>query len=74
MFFLGWWDIGYSFLVGEDGRVYVGRGWDREGAHTKGYNKYSIGFSIMGNFMERLPNDKALNAVKNAIKCGIEKV
>ena len=41
----------YSFLVGEDGSVYEGRGWDRVGAHTLNYNSRSIGISILGNFM-----------------------
>lgn len=27
----GWADIGYNFLVGEDGLAYEGRGWDRLG-------------------------------------------
>jgi N-acetylmuramoyl-L-alanine amidase len=31
-----WSDIGYNFLLGGDGNVYDGRGWDQEGAHTKG--------------------------------------
>jgi hypothetical protein len=31
-------DIGYSFLIGGDGNVYEGRGWDRLGAHTEGFN------------------------------------
>jgi hypothetical protein len=34
----GWCDIGYSFLVGGDGNVYEGRGWDEIGAHTGGFN------------------------------------
>ncbi|KAJ6642557.1 Peptidoglycan-recognition protein LF, partial [Pseudolycoriella hygida] len=38
----GWDDIGYNFLVGGDGSVYEGRGWNKEGAHTKGFNKRSI--------------------------------
>lgn len=35
--FRGWDDIGYSFLVGQDGNVYEGRGWHHVGAHTQGY-------------------------------------
>lgn len=31
-----WDDIGYNFLVGGDGAVYEGRGWDKVGAHTLG--------------------------------------
>ncbi|WAR01603.1 PGSC2-like protein, partial [Mya arenaria] len=33
-----WDDIGYSFLIGGDGNVYEGRGWNFVGAHTKGLN------------------------------------
>jgi len=29
-----WMDLGYSFLVGGDGKVYEGRGWNHQGAHT----------------------------------------
>ncbi|CAF1567969.1 unnamed protein product, partial [Didymodactylos carnosus] len=34
----GWDDIGYHFLVGENGKVYEGRGWSRQGAHSPGWN------------------------------------
>lgn len=29
-------DIAYNFLIGGDGNAYVGRDWDKQGAHTKG--------------------------------------
>ncbi|CAF1501309.1 unnamed protein product, partial [Rotaria sordida] len=32
----GWVDIGYHFLVGENGKVYEGRGWNRQAAHSPG--------------------------------------
>lgn len=68
-----WSDIGYNFLVGEDGRVYEARGWNRTGAHTKYYNQVAVAVSVMGNFMERIPNQDALDAVHNIINCGVEK-
>ncbi|XP_013382873.1 peptidoglycan recognition protein 1 [Lingula anatina] len=68
-----WSDIGYSFLVGEDGNVYEGRGWNKVGAHTYGYNSVGLAISFMGNFMDRLPNDKALNAAKQLISCSVAK-
>ena len=68
----GWDDIGYNFLIGQDGRVYEARGWNREGAHTKHWNKVAIAFSIMGNFMTSLPNQAALDAVNNMIKCAVK--
>ena len=43
LFITGWDDIGYSFMIGGDGSVFEGRGWDRVGAHTYGFNKRSLG-------------------------------
>jgi N-acetylmuramoyl-L-alanine amidase len=65
-----WSDIGYNFLVGEDGNVYEGRGWNTIGAHALGWNPKSYGISIIGNFMNAVPNRKALDAVKKLIACG----
>lgn len=46
-----WGDIGYQFLVGEDGNIYEGRGWDKHGAHSTPYNSKSIGICMIGNFV-----------------------
>ena len=45
-----WIDIGYNFVVGEDGNVYEGRGWERWGDHAPAYNARSIGICIIGDF------------------------
>ena len=68
----GWDDIGYSFLVGEDGRVYEGRGWEHRPAQAREHNDYSYGISIMGDFMESLPLVQALNGVNDIIACGVQ--
>lgn len=39
-----------SFLVGQDGGVYEGVGWNIEGSHTYGYNDIALGIAFMGNF------------------------
>ncbi|CAH4038513.1 unnamed protein product [Pieris brassicae] len=44
------YDIPYNFLIGNDGRVYEGRGWNIEGAHTFGYNRCSIGIGFIGDY------------------------
>ncbi|CAG0896719.1 unnamed protein product, partial [Darwinula stevensoni] len=70
----GWNDIGFfyaSFLVGEDGNGYEGRGWDKVGAHTPGFNDRGIAISVIGSFMSSLPNNAALNTVQGIIDCGI---
>lgn len=38
-----WADIGYHFLIGENGKVYEGRGWDRQAAHSPGWNSDAYG-------------------------------
>ena len=49
----GWIDIGYNFLVGEDGNVYEGRGWTRVDAHAAGCNTRSIGICFIGDFTSK---------------------
>lgn len=67
---LGWHDIGYSFIVGGDGNVYEGAGWNREGAHTYGYNKKSIGIAFIGNFENKKASQLMLNTAHQLIQCG----
>ncbi|KAL8581145.1 hypothetical protein ACOMHN_033593 [Nucella lapillus] len=66
-----WDDIGYSFVVGEDGNAYEGRGWNRVGAHTTGYNAVGIGICVIGNYNIREPNAAALGAVRQLIDYGV---
>ncbi len=48
----GWCDIGYHFLVTEDGRVWEGRPVDTMGAHVSGNNTGNIGISWVGCFQK----------------------
>ena len=41
-----WPDIGYSFIIGEDGNIYEGRGWNTIGAHTYNHNYDGLGMSV----------------------------
>uniref|UniRef100_A0A8D0L284 Peptidoglycan-recognition protein n=1 Tax=Sphenodon punctatus TaxID=8508 RepID=A0A8D0L284_SPHPU len=66
---LGWCDIGYNFLIGEDGRVYEGRGWSKMGAHAKNWNSLSLGIS----FMDKAPRAAALSAARSLIQCAVKR-
>lgn len=68
-----WSDISYNFLIGSDGRIYEGRGWNVVGAHTKNHNKHSIAIAFIGCFLSHLPPTIALNRAKDLIKYGFEK-
>lgn len=39
-----------SFLVGQDGVLYEGVGWNVQGSHTAGYNDIALGIAFMGTF------------------------
>lgn len=54
----GWSDIGYHFVIHLDGSVDVGRPLDRSGAHTKGYNRTSIGICYIGGVEATRTNGK----------------
>ena len=69
---LGWGDIGYSWCVDYSGNVYEGRGWNRTGAHTYGYN--SKGYGICGLFDSTVfpPSDEMIAGVAGIIRQGVE--
>ncbi|XP_028711999.1 peptidoglycan recognition protein 1 [Peromyscus leucopus] len=69
---LGWCDVAYNFLIGEDGHVYEGRGWNIKGDHTgPTWNPISIGITFMGNYMDRVPPKRAIRAALNLLDCGV---
>ena len=44
----GWSDIGYHFVILQDGTVELGRPLEKQGAHCKGQNAESIGTCLIG--------------------------
>ncbi|GIY99303.1 peptidoglycan-recognition protein SC2 [Caerostris extrusa] len=70
----GWWDIAYNFLVGGDGQIYEGRGWQHTASFAINYNTIAYGVAFIGNFNRDTPSELMLNATQNFIRCGIRKV
>ncbi|XP_055375107.1 peptidoglycan-recognition protein LB-like [Condylostylus longicornis] len=68
-----WDDIGYSFAIGGDGKIYEGRGFNVVGAHAPGYNDKSIGIVFIGDYRTILPSPKMLEAAHKLIQYGIFK-
>ncbi|XP_034477255.1 peptidoglycan-recognition protein SA [Drosophila innubila] len=64
-------DIGYNFLIGNDGVVYEGTGWGVRGAHTYGYNANGTGIAFIGTYTDHLPSNAALSACKKLLACGV---
>lgn len=68
----GWDDIGYNFLIGGDGSVYVGRGWDYKGAHSRIFNQRSICIAFIGSYFKHSPPQRSLNAAQQLMQEGVE--
>ena len=70
---LGWDDIGYNFLIGGDGNIYEGRGWNIMGAHAFNWNSKSIGISLTGNYNNDRPSAVQIKAAKKLLQAAIRR-
>ncbi|XP_023296046.2 peptidoglycan-recognition protein SC2-like [Lucilia cuprina] len=70
---LGWADIGYNFLIGGDGNIYEGRGWNVLGAHASNWNSKSIGISFMGNYHKDKPTAAQIAAAKSLLAAAVSR-
>lgn len=69
---LGWGDIGYNVLVDNFGRAWQGRAGDlwsynTVAGHVAGFNAYTFGISVLGDYREFRPSDAAIDTVARVI-------
>ena len=50
-----------SFLIGGDGNLYEGRGWNVLGAHTQGYNSRGYGVCFLGSYTFVIPGQDMID-------------
>ncbi|XP_018575561.1 peptidoglycan-recognition protein SA-like isoform X2 [Anoplophora glabripennis] len=62
-------DIRYSFLIGGDGNIYVGRGWNVQPAQIPD----TIDIAFMGSFSFDLLSDTMIEAAQLLLKDGVER-
>lgn len=55
-----WADIGYHFVLDQQGRIYAANPVDRVGAHVGGGNTNNIGIAFMGNYNSAQPSEVQL--------------
>jgi hypothetical protein len=58
----GWCDIGYQYLVSQDGRLWEGRGAARLGSHVGGGNTNNVGISFIGDYTNVRPTATQISA------------
>jgi hypothetical protein len=69
-----WGDIGYHFLIDPNGVIYEGRyqglradGTVIDGAHSKGFNRGTIGIAMLGTFESVAPTEQSQAALDNLV-------
>ena len=67
-------DIRYNFLIGSNGAIFEGRGWERMGEHNPGYNEESFGICMIGYFHKSVVKPAATSALNILIECAKERV
>ncbi len=64
----GWSDIGYNYLIAQDGTIFQGRSFSNDqldndevqGAHFCGKNSETMGICILGNYNTAVPTDTSV--------------
>jgi len=66
--------IAYSWMVGDSGTVYEGRGWGQNGAHTQnGGNTQGYAISFIGDGTKASPSSAAIQAARELIAVGLDR-
>lgn len=77
----GWSDIGYNFLIGQDGSIFQGRSFgdssletgDIRGAHFCGQNSGTMGICLLGNFNTAVPSDTSIASLRQLMSWKLQK-
>lgn len=71
-FHAGYNDISYNFLIGSNGFVYEGRGWQIESESAPGVTNRALTIAFFGVFETFLPDERAMNSLLALLKCGVK--
>ena len=76
----GWNDVGYNFLISQDGTIYEGRdgqnimdGDNVLGAHFCSQNTGTMGICLLGDYMTAQPTDKSLESLSRLMAWKMKK-
>ncbi|XP_070499666.1 peptidoglycan recognition protein 3-like [Chironomus tepperi] len=66
-------DIAYNFLIGGDGKIYEGRGFNYQGQHTKNldateFNSIGICIAFIGNYARTVPSFEQYDLLRDFIE------
>ncbi|KAK2140412.1 hypothetical protein LSH36_1366g00051 [Paralvinella palmiformis] len=61
----------YNFLIGQDGMIYEGRGWNVGKEQADREDETSIDVAMIGDFNSRMPNQASQTALNKLMMCSI---
>lgn len=75
----GWSDIGYNYLIAQNGDIYTGRDPDEGaqddvlGAHFCGSNSYTMGICLLGNYETAEPDSELWQSLQTLVAFKLKK-
>lgn len=63
----GWSGIGYHYVIRKDGSIERGRPRSTIGSQCQGYNSWSIGINVVGDFQSNEPEEAQMVSLKNLL-------
>lgn len=63
----GWKDIGYHYMIDENGEVHRGREDKIIGAHCKGNNRFTLGVCVFGNYQNEQMKPIVFESLRNLV-------
>lgn len=62
----GWGDVGYHYLIDEDGQIYEGKSGGKYvvGGHAYCHNVNTLGIALLGNFEDERPSQNQMKALQ----------
>jgi len=69
----GWADIGYHYVVDQQGRVWEGRNIRFQGAHVKDQNENNLGILVLGNFDRQQPTASQIQALDRFVAAQMQR-
>ena len=64
-------DVRYNVLIGGDGSIFEGRGFNGIGEHTPNHNNNSLGIALIGKFDVAPPPDVQVVALRKLLQFGL---
>ncbi|XP_049886218.1 peptidoglycan-recognition protein LF-like isoform X2 [Pectinophora gossypiella] len=70
-------DTPYNFFIGNDGRVYEGRGWGLQGSHSDQFDPCAVSIGFIGDYREEIKgytavSDKQLDTTLKLLQYGVD--